>query len=93
MDLAYIFCSSVNPDDEEEALQFYLEKLKERLPHDASPTMKQLTGILGSGVLRLLSIHEWLGVLGIGWGLDKLDGGTKLKSEQAYDEAVRREFG
>jgi hypothetical protein len=102
-DLAYFFCSSCdNLDGEEEEavlLKFYLDRLSERLKAPP-PTMQQLKESL---YLAYCDFHRFMS----GWGhwgsgaaekraksvLYRLDGGKKLPSEQAYDEAVRREFG
>lgn len=99
-DLAYFFYSSVSFEDELDALKFYLEKLRHYLPPGAvAPTMDEL---LDSVELAYCDLYRFLSGWGF-WGnddadrvkrvLDRLDGGKLLGSEEAYDFAVRREFG
>ena len=99
-DLAYFFCTSATTDNEEAALDFYLERLVEKLPAGVTPPSKQQL----QESLDLAYCDFWRFMLGWGvWGsggedrvwavLDRLDSGKDLCSEKAYDMAVRREYG
>jgi thiamine kinase-like enzyme len=99
-DLAYFFYSSVSPEDEHDALTFYLATLRRYLPQGAgAPTLEDL---ITSVELAYCDLYRFLSGWGF-WGnddadrvkrvLDRLDGGKDLRSEEAYDIAIRREFG
>jgi len=99
-DLAYFFCSSVSPDDERSALEFYLQQLTNRLPNDVTPpTMEELHDSLELAYCDFYRFMAGWGYWGSGGEdrvkavLHRLDGGKDLGSEQAYDDAVRREYG
>lgn len=99
-DLAYFLCSSANLDDEDAALEFYLEQLTMRLPGDVTPpTMDELQDSLALAYCDFYRFMSGWGYWGSGGEdrvkavLDRLDGGKDLGFEEAYDEAVRREFG
>lgn len=99
-DLAYFFCSSTNPEDEDALLQVYYEELIKLLPDTVTkPTFEKLQESLEVAFCdyaRFMAGWGWWGndilrrVLAF---LNRLDGGSDLGSEEAYDEAVRREFG
>jgi len=102
-DLAYFLCSSANPDDEKAALEFYRRKLSERL---ASATddipMPSMDDLQDSMDLAYCDFYRFMSGWGY-WGsggenrvkrvLYRLEGGTDLGSEEAYDDAIRREYG
>jgi len=99
-DLAYFFCSSVSPDDEKAALEFYLQELTKRLPDDVTPpTMSELEDSLELAYCDFYRFMSGWGYWGSGGEgrvkavLQRLDGGKNLGSEEAYDDAVRREYG
>eukprot|EP00448_Togula_jolla_P011473 CAMPEP_0170601028 /NCGR_PEP_ID=MMETSP0224-20130122/17641_1 /TAXON_ID=285029 /ORGANISM="Togula jolla, Strain CCCM 725" /LENGTH=353 /DNA_ID=CAMNT_0010925777 /DNA_START=33 /DNA_END=1094 /DNA_ORIENTATION=- len=99
-DLAYLFtCARLAPDAEERLLKFYHHEVSSVLERkDVQPTLEGLQAALA---LSYCDLGRWM----IGWGfrrvdfkdkiqavLDKLDGGKMLASEEAYIDAVRREF-
>jgi len=99
-DLAYFLCSSTNADDEDTLLHVYHEKLVKLLPDTTSkPSLEQLKESLE---LAFCDYARFMAGWGY-WGndvsrrvvavLNRLDDGKDLGSEEAYDEAVRREFG
>jgi thiamine kinase-like enzyme len=99
-DLAYFFCSSVSLDDETAALEFYFEQLTKRLPTDVTPpSMEQMNDSLELAYCDYYRFMSGWGYWGSGGEdrvkavLDRLDGNRDLGSEEAYDEAVRREYG
>ena len=87
-------------DTDNEYIIYYHQQLISRLDkHTNHPTLKELEE---SVALALCDFQRFMS----GWGqwgsdissvvievLDRLDGGTILKSEDAYREATRREFG
>jgi hypothetical protein len=99
LDLAYFFCVAAH-DTNEELVEFYHSELIKRLePGIQPPTLKELKESLS------LAFCDWARFMS-GWGfwgsdlssevtavLDRLDGGRDLGSEEAYEEAVRREYG
>jgi thiamine kinase-like enzyme len=104
-DLAYFFCSSSSEwDEKEEAanLEFYLQQLQSKVPNHTTkiPTLHEMHDMMD---LAYCDYYRFM----CGWGfwgssggdkrvravLDRLDGGKKLKTENDYDEAVRREYG
>ncbi len=103
-DLVYYLMRFDDKDDDnmDEAIEFYLQQLKERLPPDVSaPTLQDLQI---SMPLAYCDLYRFM----IGWGnwgsnnrpnrrvtnlLNQLDNGILLHSEEAYDTALRREFG
>lgn len=101
IDLAYYFCCSVGRDCNDSTLvEYYLERLKERLPEGAFvPTLQQFNDSLDLAYCDFYRFMSGWGFWGSGGEdrihavLDRLDGGSKLNSEQEYDEAVRREYG
>jgi aminoglycoside phosphotransferase (APT) family kinase protein len=100
-DLAYFFCSSVSIDDEKEALEYYWNELKARLPLNVSPapTWEQLQDSMEFAYADFYRFMSGWGFWGSGAErrvialLDRLDHGSKLATEEDYDEAVQREFG
>lgn len=99
-DLAYFLCSSTNAQDEEALLKVYYDELIELLPNTATrPSFEQLQESLE---LACCDYARFMSGWGF-WGndlsrrvialLNRLDGGKDLGSEEAYDEAMRREFG
>mmetsp|Transcript_8931 Transcript_8931/g.18923 ORF Transcript_8931/g.18923 Transcript_8931/m.18923 type:complete len:357 (-) Transcript_8931:220-1290(-) len=98
-DLAYFLCVAAH-DNDQDYVDYYHEALIERLaPNIEKPSLKDLNESLQ------LAYCDW-GRFMCGWGfwgadltseiiavLDKLDNGKDLGSEEAYDEAVRREYG
>jgi thiamine kinase-like enzyme len=97
-DLAYFFCSSVSPENEQAMLQYYLTELRERLSVEIEcPTFDQLTESMTFAYCDFYRFMSGWGFCGSGAEgrvvalLDRLDGGTKL-SEEDYDSAIRREF-
>ena len=99
-DLAYFLCSSSNPCQEDAFLRAYYETLIQLLPNTVTnPSFEQLKESLE---LAYCDYARFMSGWGF-WGnavsqrviavLDRLDGGSDLGSEEAYDRAVRREFG
>lgn len=102
-DLAYFLCTEVDtPAMEEEYLKYYLEQLQNHLSKEKHSTIPSLEELQESLDLAYCDFCRFL----CGWGhwggdlrhkviplLDRLDGGTKLDSEQAYIDAMEREFG
>mmetsp|Transcript_5812 Transcript_5812/g.13267 ORF Transcript_5812/g.13267 Transcript_5812/m.13267 type:complete len:369 (+) Transcript_5812:30-1136(+) len=98
VDLAYFLCVAVG-DTDSDYIQYYHQQLIQRLGEgDHRPTLKELED---SVALALCDFQRFMS----GWGqwgsdissvvievLDRLDGGTILKSEDAYREALRREY-
>ena len=100
-DLAYaLTCASGDQSAEERLLQYYHGELTKLLKAqgDAPPSIDSLKASLA---LSYCDLGRWMS----GWGwwghsindkilavLKQLDGGTALKSEQQYIEAVKREF-
>jgi Ecdysteroid kinase-like family len=98
-DLAYFLCSSANLDNEHQAIVYYLNQLTQRLPNGViPPTLDQF---MGSLELAYCDFYRFMSGWGF-WGsggedrvrsvLDRLDGGKDLGSEEAYDDAVWREY-
>lgn len=103
-DLVYYLMRFDDKDDDnmDEAIEFYLLQLKDRLPPDvSSPTLQDLQISLS---LAYCDLYRFM----IGWGnwgsnnrpnrrvtnlLNQLDNGIQLHSEEAYDAALRRQFG
>jgi thiamine kinase-like enzyme len=99
-DLAYFFCSSMNPVDEGAALEFYLNELTKRLPPDETPpSLSELQDLLDLAYCDYYRFMSGWGYWGSGGQdrvkhvLDRLDGGKNLGSEDAYEEAIQREYG
>jgi aminoglycoside phosphotransferase (APT) family kinase protein len=116
-DLAYYFISSVSPENEDRALEFYLRELTQRL--NAKKSASASTSTTSAAPPPPPTMHELKASMDLaycdfyrfmcGWGfwgadgntgqervkriLDRLDGGKDLGSEEAYEEAVRREYG
>ena len=99
-DLAYFLCVAAY-DNSFEYVQYYHQQLLKELDDDCDyrPTLEELNDSLN------LAYCDWARFM-CGWGfwgnsidekvipvLDKLDGGKQLGSEEAYDAAVRREYG
>mmetsp|Transcript_31862 Transcript_31862/g.77225 ORF Transcript_31862/g.77225 Transcript_31862/m.77225 type:complete len:386 (-) Transcript_31862:218-1375(-) len=101
-DLAYFLCVGAD-DNDSSYLEYYHEQLLERLDESSSssyrPTLEDLQDSLD------LAYCDWARFMA-GWGywgtdiskevirvLDRLDGGKNLGSEDAYREAVLREYG
>lgn len=101
VDLAYFLCVAVG-DTDKQYIEYYHQQLTKRLDDnnaDHPPTLKELEESVS---LALCDFQRFMS----GWGqwgsdissevisvLDRLDGGTILQSEDAYREAMRREFG
>ena len=99
VDLAYFLCVAVG-DTDPEYVRYYHEQLVNKLDESTKPpTLKELKD---SVALALCDFQRFMS----GWGqwgsdisasvkevLDRLDGGAMLKSEDAYREAVLREYG
>jgi serine/threonine protein kinase len=100
-DLAYLFCtSSVNANGERAALEFYLQQLTQRLPDNVTPpTLEELCDSLELAYCDFVRFMAGWGYWGSGCQdrvkavLQRLDGGKDLGSDDAYDQAVRREYG
>jgi len=96
-DLAYFLCSSEEIEDE--FIAFYYDELCERLSEDQQPSLSQLKDSLD---LALADFARFMSGWGY-WGcdvsaqvcnlLDRLDGGSILESEDAYRDAMIREYG
>lgn len=99
-DLVYFFCSSACPDNETDALKFYLGELKANLPASAKvPMLDEVQAMMDLAYCDYFRFMSGWGFWGSGGGeerviqvLNELDGGSKLESEAAYDAAVRRTF-
>jgi len=100
VDLAYFLCVAVG-DTNDEYLKYYHQKLLQRL-HESDQQCPTLEDLEDSVSLALCDFQRFMS----GWGqwgsdisstvvkvLDRLDGGTILVSEDAYREAMIREFG
>jgi hypothetical protein len=101
-DLAYFLNVEARGSDEESLLRAYHEQLSALLvaQGDAPPSVQALA------TAHELALCDWrrFSEIGLGgWGdgsatrrvkavLDRLDGGTALKDEKAYMEAMKREF-
>eukprot|EP00581_Thalassiosira_minuscula_P010355 CAMPEP_0183707390 /NCGR_PEP_ID=MMETSP0737-20130205/3976_1 /TAXON_ID=385413 /ORGANISM="Thalassiosira miniscula, Strain CCMP1093" /LENGTH=381 /DNA_ID=CAMNT_0025935039 /DNA_START=34 /DNA_END=1179 /DNA_ORIENTATION=+ len=108
VDLAYFLCVAVG-DTDSAYIEYYHEQLVPKLKRQqkqqyngANVYIPTLHEIEESVALALCDFQRFMS----GWGqwgsdisdsvirvLDRLDGGTKLKSEDAYREAMLREFG
>ena len=89
-------------DNMDDAIEFYLKQLSVQLsPAITAPTLEELQLSLS---LAYCDLYRFM----IGWGnwgsnnrpnqrvikiLNQLDNGIHLHSEEAYDAALRREFG
>ena len=101
VDLAYFLCVAAGCNDaNHEYLDFYRGELVRRLgASDLHPTLKDLQE---SVALAFCDFQRFMSGWGV-WGsdlssvvidvLDRLDGGKDLGSEDAYRQAVIREFG
>lgn len=98
MDLAYFLCVAVG-DTDKEYIKIYHKELINKLDNDSHPTLKELED---SVALALCDFQRFMS----GWGqwgsdissvvievLDRLDGGSILKTEDAYRDAMMKEFG
>ena len=98
-DVAYFLVSSVNPQEEQRLLDLYYHSLCEKLPLEQRPTREHLNDNLG---LAYCDYARFMSGWGF-WGFDikdrvtqilhRLDRGQLLASEEAYAEALQREFG
>jgi aminoglycoside phosphotransferase (APT) family kinase protein len=99
-DLAYFLCTSTDPDEEDALLLLYYEELIKNLSDAMTrPSLEQLKESLE---LAYCDYARFMSGWGF-WGNDiskrvvkllkRLDGGVDLGSDEAYEEAVRREFG
>lgn len=99
-DLAYFLCTSTDPDEEDALLLLYYEELVKSLSDAITrPSLEQLKESLE---LAYCDYARFMSGWGF-WGNDiskrvvkllkRLDGGVDLGSDEAYEEAVRREFG
>ena len=100
-DLAYFLCSSADYHDEDELLLYYHSCLSSNLSNQngvSPPTIQHLKDSLE------LSYSDFCRFMS-GWGywgntiqdrvkklLDRLDGGKDLGSDEAYEEAIKKEF-
>jgi Ecdysteroid kinase-like family len=97
-----------NNDDNEinDAIEFYLQQLSKRLPSSVTiPTLGDINVslsfawcdwyrfMIGWGGWGIKSSTSKSSVTRILTVLDRLDNGINLGSEEAYDQAIRREFG
>ena len=103
-DLVYYLMRFDDKDDDnmDDAIEFYLQQLSKQLPPNmTAPTLEDLQTSLS---LAYCDLYRFM----IGWGnwgsnnrpnqrvvkiLNQLDNGVPLHSEEAYDAALRREFG
>lgn len=100
-DLAYFLCVAAHDDNDPKYLAYYHEQLllKKTMSSHDHPTLQELQDSLQ------LAYCDWARFMA-GWGfwgtdishkvivvLDRLDGGKDLGSEDAYREAVLREYG
>ena len=100
VDIAYFLCVAVG-DTDSEYIQYYHKQLLSKLndDDDYQPTLEELEE---SVAIALCDFQRFM----CGWGqwgsdissvvievLDRLDGGRVLTSEDAYREAMRREYG
>ena len=99
VDLGYFLCVAVG-DTNKEYLQYYHKQLLSKLKKDDyQPTLLELEESVE------LALCDWQRFMS-GWGqwgsdisstvkkvLNRLDGGSILKSEDAYREAILREYG
>ena len=101
-DLAYFFCSSVAPDNETTALEYYLQQLTTRLQNDAmAPTLEELQESIDLAYCDYYRFMSGWGYWGSGGDgeervkmvLNRLDGGKTLASADDYVNAVQREYG
>ena len=88
-------------DTDKQYIEYYHQQLMKRLDDNNAdhPTLKELEESVS---LALCDFQRFMSGRGQ-WGsdissevisvLDRLDGGTILQSEDAYREAMRREFG
>ena len=100
VDLAYFLCVAAGCGHDDDHVRFYHRELMERLPPDVE--RPSLSEFLDSLSLAFCDFQRFMSGWG-NWGcdlstevtsvLDRLDGGKDLGSEDAYDEAVMREFG
>lgn len=108
VDLAHFLCVAVG-DTDSEYIKYYHQRLIQKLEktrlnsdHHAPYHIPSLEELEESVALALCDFQRFMS----GWGqwgsdissvvigvLDRLDGGTCLKTEDAYREAVKREFG
>ena len=107
-DLAYLFSTTsivqiTTRQQERDALEFYWQQLTQRLTarvHTPPPTLEELSDSLELAYCDFVRFMAGWGY----WGssssvgrvkavLDRLDGGKDLGSENAYHEAVQREYG
>jgi hypothetical protein len=99
-DLAYFLCTSTDPDEEDALLLLYYEELIKSLPDTVTrPSLEQVKESLE---LAYCDYARFMSGWGF-WGNDvskrvvkllkRLDGGVDLGSDEAYEEAVLREFG
>lgn len=100
VDLAYFFCVAVGcGGDYGDYLGYYHGELTRRLgPDDYRPSMKELEDSLA---IAFCDYQRFMSGWG-NWGsdlssvvntvLDRLDGGKDLKTDEAYEEAIRREY-
>jgi len=100
VDLAYFFCVAVGSADVDSYLEFYHKELVGRL--DTNSTHPSLVQLRESLLIAFCDFQRFM----CGWGewgcdisdhvievLDRLDGGSKLPSEDAYREAMLQQFG
>jgi len=97
-DVAYFLVSSVSPQEEDRLLDLYYKSLCEKLAPEQRPTRGHFDDNLE---LAYCDYARFMSGWGF-WGfdikgrviriLDRLDDGKLLATEEAYDEAIQREF-
>lgn len=101
VDLAYFLCVAAD-NDKEALLEFYHQELVLKLESSSNIDPPTLSDLKESLSLAYCDFARFM----CGWGwwgddlssevievLDRLDGGKDLGSEEAYDAAIRQEFG
>ena len=99
-DLAYFLSTSSDAEDDDDLLRHYHDELAKRLPKHDVPSLEDLRDALDVAYCdfyRFMSGWGFWGssscesrVVGI---LNRLDGGSKLSTEEDYERAILREFG
>lgn len=101
VDIAYFLCVAVG-DTSKEYIEYYHGELMSKLDYQEEEYRPTLNELEDSVALALCDFQRFMS----GWGqwgsdisdtvievLDRLDGGSVLESEDAYREAMRREYG
>jgi hypothetical protein len=99
-DIAYFLCSSCDEDQEEELVLYYYKQLVDQLlkKHRPPPSLEHFKDSLELAFCDYCRFMSGWGY----WGYDvrervqsflhRLDGGKDLGSEEAYDQAIRKEL-